>query len=62
MKEQGYEFEINEVVQDKQLAMKIEKNGQNLCMGNSRHIDICYFLRKIELTKASLKLSIVQLT
>ena len=37
-------------------AMKVEKNGQNSCTGNSRHISIRYFLVKDRLDKTEFRL------
>jgi hypothetical protein len=42
-KEQGYDIRNNIIYQDNESAIKLEQNGQNLCTGNSRHIDIKYF-------------------
>ena len=59
LKEQGYPLETNDLLQDNQSAMRMEKNGRNSCTGNSRHIDIRYFLSRIELTKERLVLNTV---
>ena len=41
---QGYKVTNNVIYQDNQSAIRMEKNGRNSCTGNSRHIDIRYFL------------------
>ena len=46
MKEQGYKLCKNEVKQDNESAIRMEKNGRNSCTGNSRHVDIRYFFVK----------------
>ena len=43
MKSQGYDIKKKTLFQDNQSAIRMEKNGQNSCTGNSRHIDIRYF-------------------
>ena len=48
MDAQGYGIKNNIVYQDNQSTMKIHINGRNLCTGNSRHINIHYFLLRIE--------------
>ena len=45
MEEQGYPLKIV-LYQDNQSTIKMEKNGQNSCTGNSRHIKIRYFFIK----------------
>ena len=35
---QGYNIKRRVLYQDNQSAMRIEKNGRNSCIGNSRHI------------------------
>lgn len=44
MSSQGYEIKDNVLYQDNQSTMLMLKNGRNSCTGNSRHIDIRYFL------------------
>ena len=51
MKEQRYKISRNTLYQDNQEAMLIEKNGQNLCTGNSRNINIRYFFVKDRVDK-----------
>ena len=46
MKEQGYQLKTNDIYQDNQSAIKMERNGRNSCTGNSRHIHIRYFFVK----------------
>ena len=41
---QSYEINNNILYQDNQSGMRMEKNGRNSCTGNSRHVDIRYFL------------------
>ena len=48
---QGYKLRDNVLFQDNQSSRLIEKNGRNSCTGNSRHINVRYFLSKIELIK-----------
>lgn len=48
LEEQGYGIKENVIYQDNQSAMLMEKNGRTSCTGNSRHINIRYFLSKIE--------------
>ena len=43
---QGYAIKNNVIYQDNQSAIRMEKNGQNSCTGNSRHIHIRYFFVK----------------
>lgn len=38
-------------MQDNQSAIRLEKNGRNLCTGNSRHIDIRFFFVKDRVDK-----------
>ena len=40
MEAQGYKFKDKVLCQGNMSAMKMEKNGRNLCMGNSRLLDI----------------------
>ena len=40
MEAQGYKFKDKVLFQDNMSAMKMKKNGRNLCTGNSRHISI----------------------
>ena len=42
MEHQVYKFKQNHLMQDSMSAMKMEKNGQNSCTGDSRHINIIY--------------------
>ena len=37
-------------------AMKVEKNGQNSCMGNSRHIKIRYLFVKYRVDKKEIEI------
>ena len=46
---QGYYIKNKILYQDNENAIKMEKNGRNSCTGNSRHIDIRFFLCMIEL-------------
>ena len=45
---QGYGIENNIVYQDNQSTIKMHINGRNSCTGNSRHINVPYFLLRIE--------------
>ena len=45
MEEQGYPLWIV-LDQDNQSSIKMEKNGRNLCTGNSHHIKVRYFFVK----------------
>lgn len=51
MEHQGYKLEKTIIYQDNQSAIKMEKNGQNSCTGNSRHVDIRYFFVKDRVDK-----------
>jgi hypothetical protein len=46
MEAQGYMLDKNVYYQDNQSAMRMEKNGRNLCTGNSRHIHSRFFFIK----------------
>ena len=59
--EQGYQINPNILLQDNQSAIRMEKNGRNSCTGNSRHIDIRYFLSRIVSIKTRSLYNIVQL-
>lgn len=41
---QGYKLDKNIMYQDNQSAMLLEKNGRTSCTGNSRHVNIRFFL------------------
>ena len=45
MVHQGYETVENKLYQDNQSAIKMEKNGRNLCAGNSRHVKRNFFVK-----------------
>ena len=47
MDAQGYKLSDNILFQDNQSAIKMETNGRRSCTGNSRHVNIRYFLLKI---------------
>ena len=51
MHEQGYKLKHNILFQDNESAIRMERNGRNLCTGNSRHISICYFFVKDRIDK-----------
>ena len=53
---QGYYLEVNTLWQDNQSAIKMEKNGRNSCTGNSRHINIRYFIVKDRVDKGELSI------
>jgi len=55
-KHQGYDVRNNYIYQDNESAMKLEKNGRNLCTGNSRHIDITYFWVKDRVDKKEVEI------
>ena len=44
LQHQGYNIKNKILYQDNQSAIKMEKNGRNSCTGNSRHIDVRFFL------------------
>ena len=46
MEHQGYKVKQKQLMQDNTSAMKMDKNGQNLCTINYRHINIQYFFFK----------------
>ena len=54
LKEQGYVISKNELMQDNQSAIRLEKNGRNSCTGNLRHIDIRYFFVKDRVDKGEI--------
>ena len=43
LREQGFNFSRNILLQDNQSTIKMLRNGRNSCTGISRHIDIRYF-------------------
>ena len=47
LKEQGYVLKHNIFNQDNMSAIKMEKNGMQLCGEKSRHIHIRYFLLRM---------------
>ena len=53
---QGYVLKSNQVYQDNQSAIKMEKNGRNSCTGNSRHIHIRYFFVKDRVDKGEVNI------
>ena len=53
---QGYAIKDNVIYQDNQSAIHMEKNGQNLCTGNSRHIHIRYFFVKDRIYKGEMRM------
>ena len=56
LQEQGYNLKTNVVYQDNQSAIKMERNGRNLCTGNSRHIHIRYFFVKDWVDKGEIEI------
>ena len=44
MEDQGYDIKKNTLLQDNQIAIKMDENGKKLCTKNSRHINIRMFL------------------
>ena len=48
---QRYGLKNNMIHQDNRSAILMKKNGRNLCIGNSWHVKIRYFLLKIILIK-----------
>ena len=44
LEHQGYKIMRKVVYQDNQSAIRMKKNGRNSCTGNSRHINIKFFL------------------
>ena len=57
---QGYDERPATVMQDNEAAIKLANNGFSSAM-RTRHINIRYFLLKIELQKVKLQSNIVQL-
>ena len=55
MKSQGYNINEKVLFQDNQIAIRMERNGRNLCTGNSRHIDIRYFFIKDRVKSGDIK-------
>ena len=43
------------IYQDNQSEIRMEKNGQNLCTGNSRHIHIRYFFVKDRIDRREMR-------
>ena len=56
MEAQGYKLSSNQVFQDNQSAIRMEKNGRNSCTGNSRHIHIWYFFVKDRCDKGEMNI------
>jgi hypothetical protein len=56
MEAQGYTLDENLYYQDNQSAMRMEKNGRNLCTGNSRHIHIRFFFIKDQVDGKKLRI------
>ena len=54
--EQGYPLHKNVLFQDNQSAIKMEKNGRNSCTGNSRHVNIRYFVVKDRVDKGEIEI------
>ena len=52
---QGYAIKNNEIYQDNQSAICMEKNGRNSCTGNSRHKHIRYFFVKDRIDKGEMR-------
>ena len=52
---QGYAIKNNVTYQNNQSAIRMEKNGRNSCMGNSRHIHIRYFFVKDRIDKDEMR-------
>ena len=53
MHHHGYLKNPNKSFQDNQISIRMEVNGRNYCMGNSRHIDIRYFLLRTGRTRSN---------
>ena len=51
---QGVSVQKKTLLQDNQSAIKMERNRQNSCTGNSRHIDIRYFFVKDQVESGNL--------
>ena len=56
MEAQGYPLNKNVVFQDNMSAIKMEKNGRNLCTGNSKHIHARYFFVKDRVSKKEIEI------
>ena len=54
LRHQEYKIKNKILYQDNQSAIKMEVNGRNSCTGNSRHIDIRYFLIHDRIKKVNL--------
>ena len=52
---QGYAIKNNVIYQDNQSTIRMEKNGQNSCTGNSRYIHIRYFLVNYRIDKGEMR-------
>ena len=55
MEAQGYKIAENNLYQDNQSAIKIEKNGKMSCGQKSRHINIRYFFIKDKIEKETIQ-------
>ena len=56
LKQQGYEVNINVLMQDNKSATKLEQNSRKSCTCNSRQIDIKYFFVKDRVDKGEIKI------
>ena len=54
LKIQGMSVQKKLLLQDNQSLIKMERNGQNSCTGNFRHIDIHYFFVKDQIESGEL--------
>ena len=53
---QGYDIRNKYIYQDNESVIKMEINGRNSCTGNSRHVDIKYFLVKDRVDKKEVEI------
>lgn len=56
MGSQGFVLKHNVLYQDIQRTMKIKQNGKNSFMGQSHHINICYFFVQDNIAKKEIDL------
>lgn len=55
MEHQGYPISQNILYQDNESTIRMERNGQNSCTGNSRHVHIRYFFVKDRIDKGEVE-------
>ena len=56
MEHKGYKVKQNQLMQGNMSAMKMEKNGRNVCTGNYPNINIRYLFVKEMVNKKEIKM------